>query len=68
MKSGLTTLSDVLKGGRVYTSREIESVFYELAHGFSVLQAYGIVNRDVKPQTFLWLRSMRTISIDFPTI
>ena len=49
MESGITTLNDILKQNKQYTSNEILYFLKQITQGFAKLQEIGIANRDVKP-------------------
>ena len=53
MESGIATLADLLKAGKVYDNDELLYVLYGLIQGFTILQMNGISHRDVKPENIV---------------
>ena len=53
MESGIATLNDILITGKQYECDELIYVLSDLIKGFSLLQKYGIANRDVKPENII---------------
>ena len=53
MESGICTLDDILKSGKIYQYDEILYVLRTLVKAFAVLQSNGIANRDLKAENII---------------
>ena len=53
MESGIATLDDILRVGKVYSGEELLYVAKQLINGFKILQENKIAQRDVKAENII---------------
>ena len=59
METGICSLDDVLKAGKIYTCEELLFVLQNLVEGYYHLQKNGIANRDIKPKNIILVEDQK---------